>query len=96
VSGTQGSLDFALIGPLPSVARRDRLSVSFILPDASPAELALFDVAGRRVACQQVRASGAGPEVVDLAPGVLIEPGLYLVRLSQGARSRIVKVIVTR
>jgi len=87
---------FALRGALPNPSRGDHVEVSFSLPDASPAELSLFDVAGRHMAFKEVGALGAGPHAVDLAGRVPIKPGIYFARLSQGARSQMVKVIVTR
>jgi hypothetical protein len=88
--------DFALIGTLPSPSRGDRVEVSFSLENATPAELSLFDVAGRHIASEEVGALGAGTHVVDLAERVPIAPGIYFARLSQGARAQIAKVIITR
>ena len=88
--------DFALRGALPNPSRGDRVEMSFNLPNAAPAELALFDVAGRQVAFQEVGALGAGPHVVDLAGRTAIPPGIYLARLSQGTRSQTVKVVIMR
>ncbi len=70
--------------------------MSFNLPNAAPAELSLFDVAGRHVASKEVGALGAGSHVVDLAGRGPINPGIYFARLAQGERSQTVKVIVTR
>jgi hypothetical protein len=88
--------DFALIGTLPSPSRGDRVEVSFSLENATPAELSLFDVAGRHIASEEVGALGAGTHVVDLAERAPIAPGIYFARLSQGARAQIAKVIITR
>ena len=96
VDGPQGPAEFALRGALPNPSRGDRLDVSFSLPNAAPAELSLFDVGGRRVAFEDVGALGPGPHVADLARRVPISPGIYFARLSQGERSLLVKVVVTR
>ena len=37
---------------------------------------------------------GAGRHVVDLAQGQRLTPGVYLVRLSQGGRSKVVRTTV--
>lgn len=94
VEGGQGPADFVLRGPSPNPSRGDRLEVSFRLPDAAPAQLALFDAAGRRVTFREIGAPVAGPQVVDLAPGSPLEPGVYFARLSQGGRLARTKLIV--
>lgn len=86
--------DFALSGAVPNPCARGRLEVSFRLPSMAPAELALFDAAGRRVASAEVGSLGPGSHVVDLTRHAAIEPGIYFARLSQGSRSELAKVIV--
>ena len=95
VDGPRVATDFALSGALPNPSRGDRVDVSFSLPIAAPAELALFDVGGRRVAFEEVGALGSGAHVVNLAGRSPVAPGIYFARLSQGARSQMVKVVVT-
>ena len=63
------------------------LAVAINLPDASPARLELFDIAGRRLASREVGALGAGSHVVTLGDGRAFAPGTYIVRLSHGARA---------
>jgi hypothetical protein len=99
VAGIEDARDptgFALRSPLPNPSGGDRLAVPFDLPNADPAELALFDVGGRRVAFAEVGMLGAGSHVVDLAARAPIEPGIYFARLSRGGASHRIKVIVTR
>ena len=86
--------DFALRGAVPNPSRGDRLQVSFSLPNAAPAELALFDVSGRRVVRRDVGGLGAGAHVVDLAGAVPLAPGVYFARLTQGVKVQMAKVIV--
>ena len=88
--------DFALLGPVPNPAQGDRLRMWFSLPEAAPAELTLFDVAGRHVASQEVGVLGAGPHAVDFVEPAPIAPGIYFAQLVQGTRSQRVKVVVTR
>lgn len=85
---------FALAPVRPNPARGDGLVVRFSLPDASPAELELFGVDGRRVAAHGVGGLGAGTHVLDLSAGRAFPPGLYLVRLTQRGRARTERVEV--
>jgi hypothetical protein len=78
------------VGPNPS--RGDRLRVAFTLAEPGAAHLLLLDVTGRRVAEQDVGALGTGRHVVELGSG--LAPGLYVVRLDQGARVRALRVAV--
>ena len=89
-----GPVAFALPPMQPNPARGDRLVVRFSLPDAGPAKLELFDVGGRRAAVRDVGAMGAGAHAVDVTPGGAVAPGLYLVRLTQHALTRSVRVVV--
>lgn len=81
---------------LRSNPARDRLAVAFSLPDASPARLELFDISGRRITELEVGALGAGSHVVTLAEGRGLASGIYLVRLSHGARSLTTQAAVLR
>jgi hypothetical protein len=96
VTDAQGFPEFGLWGPLSNPSDGDRLEMSFRLPNASDAELTLFDVSGRRVAWQRVSRPAAGIQIVDLAAGVRFDPGIYFARLLQGGRSQAVKVVITR
>jgi hypothetical protein len=60
--------------------------VSLVLPDATPATLELFDVAGRRLARRQVVRAG-DHQTVNASEGLTLRSGIYFVRLSQGGRS---------
>jgi len=82
---------FALEGVRPNPALGGRVLVHFTLPVGEPAELELFDVAGRRVAGREVGSLGPGRHVVDLAAGGRVPPGIYLLRLMQGTNSRAVR-----
>lgn len=78
------SLRFALHGTDPNPGRAGAL-VRFSLPDASPATLALHDLAGRRLWSREVGTLGAGEHVVRLADGAWLPPGSYFARLTRGA-----------
>ncbi len=85
--------ELALAGYRSNPARENR-DVAFTLVDASPARLELFDVIGRRIASREVGTLGAGSHVVTLGEGQTLRPGVYLVRLSQGAKSVMARAIV--
>lgn len=88
-------LAFALepVRPNPT---QGALTVRFALPSAAPASLELFDVAGRCMAAHDVGSLGAGQHTLDLGEGRPLAPGLYLVRLQQGADARVKRVTVLR
>jgi sugar lactone lactonase YvrE len=87
----EASLAFAL-GPVrPNPSRCGALTVDFSLPTAAPARLELLDVAGRRIASHDV---GIGWHTLDLGASQRLAPGLYLVRLTQGANTRVTRVAV--
>ena len=88
------SLDLAIDGSWPNPSRNGRLDVSFVLPVAGPARLALFDVGGRLISRQPVVALGAGRHQVELGASHRIPPGVYMLQLTQGARSRMRRVTV--
>jgi len=60
----------------------------------SPALLDVIDVMGRRVASRSVGSLGAGRHVVDFGAGLRLAPGMYFVRLTQGASARTTRVTV--
>jgi hypothetical protein len=91
-----GPLAFALEGVRPNPSHGEQLSVAFTLPTSAPALLELVDVSGRRVVEREAGSLGVGRHVVDLAAGRRIAPGLYLVRLTQGASVRVTRVTVLR
>jgi hypothetical protein len=67
--------------------------VRFTLPTDAPARLELLDVAGHRIASHEV---GADQHTLHLGAGQHLAPGLYLVRLTQGANPRTTRVAVLR
>lgn len=64
------------------------------LPDSGPASLQLVDIRGRLVATREVGSLGAGRHVVDLAAGLKLRAGVYLVRLTQGGLQRTTRAVV--
>jgi hypothetical protein len=84
---------FALRGVYPNPAVGD-VAVAFSLPDASPARLEVFDVAGRRVAARDVGSLGGGSHTVRLAANRALGPGVYLLRLTRGGRSLTTRAVI--
>jgi hypothetical protein len=69
----------------PNPARGRLPALSFALETGAPALLECVDVAGRRVAWEEVGRLGPGRHSITLAGGVRLKPGLYWLRLRQGA-----------
>ncbi len=85
----------ALAGLQPNPAGRD-LAVAFSLPDASPARLEVFDLAGRRLLAREVGALGGGSHVLRLGEGRALASGVYVLRLSGSGRTRTARAVVVR
>lgn len=88
------ALAFALEAPTPNPVRGATLTVRFALPAAGAARVELLDVAGRRVSERVLSAATAGRHTVTLGRERALEPGVYLVRLSQGERHATRRVVV--
>jgi len=86
----------ALNGVRPNPAAAGGLWVRFVLPNAEPASLELYDVSGRQVESRAVGALGAGEHDLRLDSGAPLAPGVYLLRLTQGARSLTARAVVIR
>lgn len=94
VTGPPGD-GLALEGARPDPAIAG-LTVAFSLPDAAPAELSVYDVAGRRILNREVSGLGAGRHVLRLDGEAPIASGMYLLRLTHGNRSLVQRAIVLR
>jgi hypothetical protein len=94
VPAHDATLSLASVRPNPS--HGSALSVRFTLPSAAAASLELLDVSGRRIAAREVGSLGSGQHTLDLGDGQCPAPGLYLVRLTQGANTRTTRVAVLR
>jgi hypothetical protein len=90
---TSGAPAFSLDGTTPDPAYRGA-RVRFVLPDASPAELVLFDVSGRRLWTHVVGDLGPGEHAVPLSDGAWLPSGLYFIQLAQGERRATTRVAV--
>ena len=86
---------FALESVRPNPSRSgSAMRLPLTLPDSGPASLQLVDVRGRLVATREVGSLGAGRHVVDLATGLELRAGVYLVRLTQGGLQRTTRAVV--
>jgi hypothetical protein len=84
----------ALAAPFPNPATRAGLRARFTLTSDAPAALELFDARGRRLAAREVGSLGRGDHAVDLAPCGSAAPGVGFLRLTQGAASRVARVVL--
>jgi len=86
-------LALAPVRPNPVSGRA--LVVDVALPSDRPARLELLDIMGRVVASRDLAALGVGRHAVDLSAGPRsLAPGVYMLRLTQGAESRVTRVAV--
>jgi hypothetical protein len=83
-----------LIGAIPNPAMGP-LQIALRLADSSPARLELFDLAGRRVAREEL-SLGSGLHRVTLAGTARLPAGLYLIRLEQADVVATSRAVVTR
>ncbi len=79
------------VNPNPT---RGPLRVELSLGSGERASLELVDVTGRRMAVRDVGALGSGRHHVDLREN--LPAGIYLVRLTQGSRTRVMKAVVLK
>ena len=78
----------------PNPAPRGRVHLSLSLPRQSPARVDLLDLAGRRVASEEVLGSGPGVRSIGIG-GRGIAPGLYVARVTQDGVSRTARIMIT-
>ncbi len=84
--GPGAQFELALRGVTPNPAQH-LLQVSFSLPDAGAATLALYDVSGRQVLANEVGGLGPGHHTMTMGERTDLPAGIYLVRLTQDRRS---------
>jgi hypothetical protein len=86
---------FALRGLVPHPANGTDVHVAFSLPTSGPARIELLDIAGRLIERHDETALEAGEH--RLRPfGRAIPPGVYWLRLSQGAHTATARAVVIR
>src|SRR5205814_514689 len=85
---------FALAGAVPNPAPGRNLRVTFSLPSWQPARLELYDLTGRRVSMREVGTLGPGEHSLQLTADARFSPGMYWLRLSQGAQRATVRIAI--
>ena len=90
----QPNLVFSLEPVKPNPAAGRTFNVTFSLPTAAPAQLALVDVAGRKIATHEFMT--AGRQTVNLAAGQRLAAGVYFIKLTQGSNARSTRVVVVQ
>jgi hypothetical protein len=86
----------ALAGARPNPATAGDATLLFSLASDAPATLEVFDVRGRRVAAPSLAGLGAGDHALRLDREVSLAPGVYVVRLVQGAARLERKIAIAR
>jgi hypothetical protein len=73
-----------------------RLRLGFTLLDESPARLEVIDVTGRVLSSRRIEGLRAGPHELELAEGGALPPGIYFIRLRQGANEARTRAAIVR
>jgi hypothetical protein len=71
---------------------RDACTLRFTLADGGDANIALYDISGRRVRSYDVR--GEGPHALTVDDVGALAPGVYLARLKHGGATRESRVVI--
>jgi hypothetical protein len=87
------ALAFGIHGVTPNPGGAP-FTVRFALVGREPATVELVDVSGRRLASVAVSSPAPGPRTVSLGSAGALAKGVYFVRLSQGARRDVQRVVV--
>lgn len=74
----------------------DEVWVEFVLPTTAPANIKLYDVAGRLIVESTVSPSTPGEHRAVLTSGSDIASGVYFIHLEQGGETRVGRVVVLR
>jgi hypothetical protein len=82
-----------LAPPSPNPLRGSEFLARFTLAGPEPARLELVDVRGRRLAARDLGGLDAGAHAVRLVPSATAGPGIAFLRLTQGAATRVVRVV---
>ena len=86
----------AILGVSPNPISGRDAEMRFTLAEAAPATLEVFDLAGRRVWARRFAGLAAGNHVAPLDGASGWAPGVYVLRLSQGARLSSARAVVAR
>ena len=84
--------EVARLGPNPA---SDRLELVLALPSKDPVRLEAIDLAGRRVLQDRVTLPDAGFQRIAWSAVARLRPGVYFVRLEQGAHTVARRIVVS-
>ena len=84
----------SVLGFFPNPSSGEDVSMAIVLPDAGHAEVELLDISGRRVYMHEFDA--ADPGTLRFGLGAHLPPGIYLARVSQGAKHATARLTVVR
>jgi hypothetical protein len=90
--GPPAGLQFTIAGPQPI---GDQVRFRFMLPEAGPIALEVFDVAGRRAA-EPIRGEWAAGSHEIAWDARALSPGVYLARLTAGGSRSVVRMVRAR
>ena len=86
---------FAVHGLRPNPSHGNP-ALAFDLATRGDVRVEVFDLSGRRVQAATLKSVTPGPHTVPLDPAGELRPGLYLIRLTHGAQSRITRGLIVR
>lgn len=86
---------FALFGFCPNPAS-GAAAVAFSLSSGQPVAIEVFDLLGRRVISQTAHGFGPGEHTLELEGHATLEPGVYLLRMSQTGRTAVARGLIIR
>jgi probable HAF family extracellular repeat protein len=93
---SDASADFAsALRVTPNPARSD-LVLSFMLPQAAPVRLSIFDVSGRRLVTVLDRNVAAGTHAINWRTDAAPASGVYYAKLESAGRTRVERFVVVR
>lgn len=81
--------------PNPNPSSGD-IGLRFRLEGGLPSRITMIDVAGRRVFVRGLEGYAAGEHELTIPSSLRLEPGLYFVRITEGAQQRTARVLIMR
>jgi hypothetical protein len=88
------SFQLSLEGARPNPSTSGALMIGFTLAGREPARLELWDIAGRLIESRQIPEPGPGHQTLRLGQRRRLAAGMYMIRLTQGQRSRSARALV--
>jgi len=82
--------------PSPAGAQATSLRLGITLEESDPARLDLLDIAGRVIRTRDLASFAAGEHEIELSNTGSLAPGVYFIRLRQGARQVCARAAIVR